>query len=116
MSTVNTNAEIYTDWRDYYALTKPRVVMLIVFTAVVAGTATGLYVHRWRYGTLDEVAACLRVAAGLYSSATPQPRTLLQTDGPMTHAGDPRGAARAAAATRSVSSPSGRPTLILTAR
>jgi protoheme IX farnesyltransferase len=35
MSTVNTNAEIYTDWRDYYALTKPRVVMLIVFTAVV---------------------------------------------------------------------------------
>ena len=35
MSTVNTNAEIYTDWRDYYALTKPRVVMLIVFTAIV---------------------------------------------------------------------------------
>ena len=35
MSTVNTNAEIYTDWRDYYELTKPRVVMLIVFTAIV---------------------------------------------------------------------------------
>lgn len=35
MNTVNTNAEIYTDWRDYYALTKPRVVMLIVFTAIV---------------------------------------------------------------------------------
>ena len=35
MSTVNTNAEIYTDWRDYYALTKPRVVMLIVFTTIV---------------------------------------------------------------------------------
>jgi protoheme IX farnesyltransferase len=35
MSTLNTNAEIYTDWRDYYALTKPRVVMLIVFTAIV---------------------------------------------------------------------------------
>ena len=35
MSTVNTNVEIYTDWRDYYELTKPRVVMLIVFTAIV---------------------------------------------------------------------------------
>jgi protoheme IX farnesyltransferase len=30
-----TNVETYTDWRDYYELTKPRVVMLIVFTAVV---------------------------------------------------------------------------------
>jgi protoheme IX farnesyltransferase len=31
------NAEIQTltDWRDYYELTKPRVVMLIVFTAIV---------------------------------------------------------------------------------
>jgi protoheme IX farnesyltransferase len=28
-------AETYSDWRDYYELTKPRVVMLIVFTAVV---------------------------------------------------------------------------------
>ena len=27
--------EAYTDWRDYYELTKPRVVMLIVFTAIV---------------------------------------------------------------------------------
>ena len=35
MSAVNTKAEIYTDWRDYYELTKPRVVMLIVFTAIV---------------------------------------------------------------------------------
>ena len=32
---VNTNVETYTDWHDYYELTKPRVVMLIVFTAVV---------------------------------------------------------------------------------
>ena len=32
---VNTKVETYTDWRDYYELTKPRVVMLIVFTAVV---------------------------------------------------------------------------------
>ena len=34
-STVNTTVDTYTDWRDYYELTKPRVVMLIVFTAVV---------------------------------------------------------------------------------
>ncbi|MEJ2255873.1 MAG: heme o synthase [Woeseiaceae bacterium] len=34
-SALNTTAETYTDWRDYYELTKPRVVMLIVFTAVV---------------------------------------------------------------------------------
>ena len=32
---LNTTAEPYTDWRDYYELTKPRVVVLIVFTAVV---------------------------------------------------------------------------------
>jgi protoheme IX farnesyltransferase len=32
---VNTNVEPSTDWRDYYELTKPRVVMLIVFTAIV---------------------------------------------------------------------------------
>ena len=30
-----TTVETYTDWRDYYELTKPRVVMLIVFTAIV---------------------------------------------------------------------------------
>lgn len=32
---MNTTAEALTDWRDYYELTKPRVVMLIVFTAIV---------------------------------------------------------------------------------
>ena len=32
---VNENVETYTNWRDYYELTKPRVVMLIVFTAIV---------------------------------------------------------------------------------
>ena len=29
------NVETATNWRDYYELTKPRVVFLIVFTAVV---------------------------------------------------------------------------------
>jgi protoheme IX farnesyltransferase len=32
---VNTNVETLTDWHDYYELTKPRVVLLIVFTAIV---------------------------------------------------------------------------------
>ena len=32
---MSTSVETYTDWRDYYELTKPRVVMLIVFTAIV---------------------------------------------------------------------------------
>jgi protoheme IX farnesyltransferase len=32
---VNANIETYPVWRDYYELTKPRVVMLIVFTAIV---------------------------------------------------------------------------------
>lgn len=32
---MNTNLETHSDWRDYYELTKPRVVMLIVFTAIV---------------------------------------------------------------------------------
>ena len=33
--TLSTTIDTYTDWRDFYALTKPRVVMLIVFTAIV---------------------------------------------------------------------------------
>ena len=32
---MSAKVERLTDWRDYYELTKPRVVMLIVFTAVV---------------------------------------------------------------------------------
>jgi len=32
---VSVNVEAYVDWRDYYELTKPRVVMLLVFTAIV---------------------------------------------------------------------------------
>jgi protoheme IX farnesyltransferase len=32
---LSTNVERLTDWRVYYELTKPRVVMLIVFTAIV---------------------------------------------------------------------------------
>jgi protoheme IX farnesyltransferase len=32
---LDTTAESSSDWRNYYALTKPRVVMLIVFTAIV---------------------------------------------------------------------------------
>jgi protoheme IX farnesyltransferase len=32
---VNTNVQTYANWRDYYELTKPRVVVLIVFTAIV---------------------------------------------------------------------------------
>jgi protoheme IX farnesyltransferase len=32
---MSANVETYLDWRDFYELTKPRVVMLIVFTAIV---------------------------------------------------------------------------------
>lgn len=32
---MNTNVATYINWRDYYELTKPRVVTLIVFTAIV---------------------------------------------------------------------------------
>ena len=32
---MNTTVDTFTGWRDYYELTKPRVVMLIVFTAIV---------------------------------------------------------------------------------
>jgi len=32
---VNTNVEKTVDWRDYYELTKPRVIFLIVFTSIV---------------------------------------------------------------------------------
>ena len=32
---MSANIETLTDWRDFYELTKPRVVVLIVFTAIV---------------------------------------------------------------------------------
>ena len=32
---MTTNIDTLPIWRDYYELTKPRVVMLIVFTAIV---------------------------------------------------------------------------------
>ncbi len=32
---MSANIETLTDWRDFYELTKPRVVILIVFTAIV---------------------------------------------------------------------------------
>ena len=32
---------------------------------VVLGTLSGLYVHRWRYGTFEEIAATLRVVVGI---------------------------------------------------
>lgn len=32
---MSANVETHTDWRSYYELTKPRVVILIVFTAIV---------------------------------------------------------------------------------
>jgi protoheme IX farnesyltransferase len=32
---MSVNIDTYLEWRDYYELTKPRVVMLIVFTAIV---------------------------------------------------------------------------------
>lgn len=32
---MNTSVETFTSWRDFYELTKPRVVFLIVFTAIV---------------------------------------------------------------------------------
>lgn len=36
---------------------------LAVAAQIVIGTLSGLYVHRWRYGTFDEVAATARVVA-----------------------------------------------------
>ncbi len=41
------------------------VASIAAVLQVVIGTLTGLYVHRWRYGTFDEVAASLRVTVGV---------------------------------------------------
>jgi protoheme IX farnesyltransferase len=60
---LNTTAETYTGWRDYYELTKPRVVMLIVFTAIVG---MFLSVPGWP-GTAPLVFGALGI--GLASSA-----------------------------------------------
>jgi len=35
MATTTLNTALQTSWRDYFELTKPKVVALIVFTAVV---------------------------------------------------------------------------------
>ena len=42
-----------------------RVAAVAIAAQVVLGTLAGLYVHRWRYGTFEEVAATLRVAGGV---------------------------------------------------
>ncbi len=62
---MNANVETYTDWRDYYALTKPRVVMLIVFTAIV-----GMFVSvpGWP-GTLPLLAGTVGIALASSSAA-----------------------------------------------
>lgn len=52
-------------------LSKVETSSVLVVAAVAAvlqlsfGTLSGLYVHRWRYGTFDEVAATIRTVAGV---------------------------------------------------
>jgi protoheme IX farnesyltransferase len=62
---VNTEVDTYVDWRDYYELTKPRVVMLIVFTAVVG---MFLAVPGWP-GTMPVVFGTLGIALASSSAA-----------------------------------------------
>jgi protoheme IX farnesyltransferase len=62
---VNTQAETRTEWRDYYELTKPRVVMLIVFTAVVG---MFLAVPGWP-GTMPVVFGTLGIAMASSAAA-----------------------------------------------
>jgi FlaA1/EpsC-like NDP-sugar epimerase len=42
-----------------------RVALVAMVAQVALGTLAGLYVHRWRYGTFEEVAATLRVVVGV---------------------------------------------------
>ena len=62
---MNTHAETLPVWRDYYELTKPRVVMLIVFTAIV-----GMFVAvpGWP-GALPLVAGTLGIGLAASSAA-----------------------------------------------
>ena len=53
-------------WRDYYELTKPRVVMLIVFTAIVGmllSTPGAIPVDIFIFGTLGIALAAGSAAA-----------------------------------------------------
>jgi protoheme IX farnesyltransferase len=62
---VNANVETLINWRDYYELTKPRVVMLIVFTAVVG---MFLSVSGWP-GTMAVVFGTIGIAMASSSAA-----------------------------------------------
>jgi len=62
---VNKKVETHVDWRDYYELTKPRVVMLIVFTAIVG---MFLSVPAWP-GTMPVVFGTLGIAMASSSAA-----------------------------------------------
>ena len=62
---MNTKVESLLNWRDYYELTKPRVVMLIVFTAVVG---MFLSVPAWP-GTMPVVFGTIGIAMASSSAA-----------------------------------------------
>ena len=64
MSTVNTNVEIYTDWRDYYELCKPKVVALIVFTALVGMLLASPSMVPWQTLVFGLLGIGLAAAAG----------------------------------------------------
>ncbi|MGI9272375.1 MAG: heme o synthase [Woeseiaceae bacterium] len=62
---MSANVETTLDWRDYYELTKPRVVMLIVFTAIVG---MFLAVPAWP-GTVPLVFGTLGIGLAASSAA-----------------------------------------------
>ena len=47
-----------------------RMAVLAALLQVGLGVLAGLYVHRWRYGTFEEVAASARVVAGVTVAIT----------------------------------------------
>jgi len=47
-----------------------RVALFAGFVQVALGVLAGLYVHRWRYGTFEEIAALARVVVGVTTVVT----------------------------------------------
>lgn len=62
-SSTDTQAAVYADWRDYLALTKPRVMSLVVFTAL-----TGLVAAPGTINPIFAIVAILAIAVGAGAS------------------------------------------------
>ena len=71
MSTTTINSALPADWRDFLALTKPRVMTLVVFTGLCGLLAAPVPIH-----PVLGFTAVLCIALGAGAAAAPAPRAM----------------------------------------